>query len=144
MATSWCPQCRSEYREGFTECADCGVALVPERPEEPARDGGQQRPAEPAKLEDEPVELMRINAVEAELIASHLRDAGIPTAVLAIGTAAELVAVQFSEGSRVMVGRSDLAAARAALADLSIDASDLEAQAEAATDRSDPGSGAVV
>jgi len=24
----WCPKCRNEYREGFTVCADCGVALV--------------------------------------------------------------------------------------------------------------------
>jgi len=24
----FCPQCESEYREGFTTCADCGVALV--------------------------------------------------------------------------------------------------------------------
>jgi hypothetical protein len=23
-----CPRCRAEYRRGFTECADCGVALV--------------------------------------------------------------------------------------------------------------------
>ena len=52
------------------------------------------------QLEDEPVELMRINPVEAELIAAHLRDAGIPVAVLGIGTAGELVALQFSEGSR--------------------------------------------
>ena len=28
----WCPKCRSEYREGFTECADCRVALVDELP----------------------------------------------------------------------------------------------------------------
>ncbi len=26
----WCPKCRSEYREGFTVCADCGCALVEE------------------------------------------------------------------------------------------------------------------
>jgi hypothetical protein len=26
--TRWCPRCGAEYREGFTECADCGVALV--------------------------------------------------------------------------------------------------------------------
>jgi hypothetical protein len=25
----FCPQCRTEYRDGFTECADCRVALVP-------------------------------------------------------------------------------------------------------------------
>ncbi len=28
----FCPNCAAEYREGFTECSDCGVALVPERP----------------------------------------------------------------------------------------------------------------
>lgn len=32
----WCPQCRSEYKEGITECVDCHIALVPyeELPEE--------------------------------------------------------------------------------------------------------------
>ena len=30
----FCPQCRVEYREGFTQCSDCGVPLVAElRPE---------------------------------------------------------------------------------------------------------------
>jgi hypothetical protein len=24
----FCPKCKAEYREGFTECADCNVALV--------------------------------------------------------------------------------------------------------------------
>lgn len=31
----FCPECRAEYREGFTECADCKVPLVPELPPEP-------------------------------------------------------------------------------------------------------------
>lgn len=32
----WCPQCRTEYREGFTQCADCGAALVDALPAEDA------------------------------------------------------------------------------------------------------------
>lgn len=30
----WCPKCKSEYREGFTVCADCGTKLVDEEPME--------------------------------------------------------------------------------------------------------------
>ncbi len=32
----WCPNCKSEYREGFTVCADCGAALVANLREKPA------------------------------------------------------------------------------------------------------------
>lgn len=28
----YCPECGGEYREGFTECADCGGALVENLP----------------------------------------------------------------------------------------------------------------
>ncbi|MFC1591355.1 hypothetical protein ACFL43_02405 [Thermodesulfobacteriota bacterium] len=31
----FCPQCRAEYRQGFSSCADCNVALVHELPPEP-------------------------------------------------------------------------------------------------------------
>ena len=31
----FCPVCESEYREGFTECNDCRVALVDQLPPEP-------------------------------------------------------------------------------------------------------------
>ena len=30
----YCPQCRGEYREGFTRCDECGVDLVAELPPE--------------------------------------------------------------------------------------------------------------
>jgi Putative prokaryotic signal transducing protein len=30
----FCPNCRSEYRAGFTRCSDCDVALVAELPAE--------------------------------------------------------------------------------------------------------------
>ncbi len=33
----WCPDCGAEYREGFTSCSDCGVALVDTPP--PAEEG---------------------------------------------------------------------------------------------------------
>ncbi len=29
----FCPECGAEYREGFTQCKDCGVELVEESPE---------------------------------------------------------------------------------------------------------------
>jgi hypothetical protein len=31
----FCPKCRNEYREGFSICADCNIALVDEIPPEP-------------------------------------------------------------------------------------------------------------
>jgi hypothetical protein len=32
----FCPKCRTEYRNGFTTCADCELTLVPELPPEPS------------------------------------------------------------------------------------------------------------
>ncbi len=28
----FCPKCKSEYREGFYKCSDCGIDLVAEQP----------------------------------------------------------------------------------------------------------------
>ena len=36
----FCPKCRSEYRNGFYKCADCGVDLVSELPPETEGDVG--------------------------------------------------------------------------------------------------------
>lgn len=36
----FCPRCRAEYREEYTVCADCGVALVPAPPEIASADPG--------------------------------------------------------------------------------------------------------
>ncbi len=66
-----CPKCRSEYRDGMTQCAECGAALVPGAPS-----------AEEAPLlgdpETEPVLLCAVSdSSEAEILCGALRDAGI-------------------------------------------------------------------
>jgi hypothetical protein len=53
VATMWCPECRCEYREGFTECADCSSALVDVLPSLLSR----RAVATPAPSDDEVVEL---------------------------------------------------------------------------------------
>ena len=45
----FCPNCRAEYRPGFTKCADCAIELVPDllpRPAEPAGDPTEYPPKE--------------------------------------------------------------------------------------------------
>lgn len=43
----WCPKCKTEYREGFRVCADCGSELVEKLAEETA----DEEFDEPAELE---------------------------------------------------------------------------------------------
>ncbi|HNQ18982.1 MAG TPA: DUF2007 domain-containing protein [Smithellaceae bacterium] len=38
----FCPKCKSEYRQGFYQCADCGVELVDRLPAEPADEKGDE------------------------------------------------------------------------------------------------------
>ena len=66
----WCPKCRTEYREGFTICADCGSPLTAQLP-----------PLAPSRspAEDEPVLLTTIsNEQELELFTSLLHEQRIP------------------------------------------------------------------
>jgi hypothetical protein len=64
----YCPNCGSEYREGFYECADCGVALTAEPPAPPAVE--QVR---------EPVAILETgDPAEVAFVESLLQNAGIP------------------------------------------------------------------
>jgi hypothetical protein len=71
----WCPNCHSEYREGFTTCSDCGATLVEDLPEPPAE------PREEAKSSSDE-SLVAVYEAEDELQAVTLKEvleqAGVP------------------------------------------------------------------
>ena len=62
----FCPQCRTECREGFDTCTDCGVSLVSDLPPEPA----------PEYLEFEEI-LISLNPSDVAIIKSLLDTEGI-------------------------------------------------------------------
>ena len=77
----WCPKCGSEYRDGFTECASCGVKLVDKLTDE------QKKQAEMEERRDmvlpegmsRPVAVFTAQTrLEAESIEDMLRDNDIP------------------------------------------------------------------
>ncbi len=65
----FCPQCRTEYREGFYTCTDCGVPLVSELQELPPE-------AAPDYLEFEEI-LIPLSASDVAMIKSLLDSEGI-------------------------------------------------------------------
>lgn len=66
---SFCPNCRSEYQEGFARCPDCDVDLV------------AQLDVEPETGSEAPVNLVELasfsSAVEAEMFEEVLENEGI-------------------------------------------------------------------
>ncbi|HUJ69996.1 MAG TPA: DUF2007 domain-containing protein, partial [Syntrophorhabdales bacterium] len=75
----FCPQCKAEYRPGFTTCADCGVPLVEELPpeqveEEPANTGHSTLDGDLVRILD------TFNPGDVALIKSILEGEGIPYA----------------------------------------------------------------
>src|SRR5918996_1902491 len=100
-----CPECRAEYRPGFTRCSDCGVELVESLPED------ESATREP--IGHDLVQVYRAwGAPQAELVRSILEANGIRPALFGEGanrvynmTVGPLAEV------RIMVERDDAAAA---------------------------------
>ena len=83
-----CPQCRVEYRRGFTRCADCEIDLVEDLSAVPAA----ALPGDPEAGEDGRRMILETpNAEELAEVLERLESAFIPYAVEA-GTALELLA----------------------------------------------------
>ena len=78
----YCPQCGVEYRDGFTECADCHVPLSP-----------GVLPPEPAAPFDPTIGLVVVletnDPIQLALAKGLLEDAGVP--YFALGQIATLV-----------------------------------------------------
>lgn len=92
----YCPDCHSEYREGFTRCSDCLVALRPGSPPEPPVDdrsrlrwGEEFGDAEPLCV------LVEAAVIDAEITVNALRHRGVRA--FAAGTGLE----QWSEAGRI-------------------------------------------
>ena len=75
----FCPQCRTEYREGFTECADCRVSLQSGLPAKPELDAF---PTLVGVLDTD-------DNFALGMATAALREAGILCDVVAIASAAE-------------------------------------------------------
>ena len=68
----WCPNCKTEYREGFTHCADCGADLVPTLPDEAPEPETLDRPTEAVMLMHCP------STLEADATVALLQSFSIP------------------------------------------------------------------
>jgi len=95
----FCPNCRTEYRPGFTQCTDCGDPLVSELPELPRADEAVQ--------ELQLVKLLEfLTTTEAEMVRELLEENGIPA--LLRGQADPLGIVSGAQPVALLVAEQDL------------------------------------
>jgi tetratricopeptide (TPR) repeat protein len=75
----FCPQCKAEYRPGYTRCADCGVPLVDHLPPTPEPEQDEPADAVPFGPDTELVHILdTFNPGDVALIKSILEGEGIP------------------------------------------------------------------
>jgi hypothetical protein len=108
----YCPKCLCEYRDGFTECADCQVPLL-----------AGISPEEPASLFDPNLDLVVVletnDRIQLAMTKGVLEDAGIPFYILGqIATLIQDVDGFLRKWVRVQVPRDREAEARELLEQL--------------------------
>ena len=97
----YCPNCKAEYRQGYTRCADCDVELVEELPEEASGGSSYSFDPDDFSLLDPVCILVEARELDAEIALSVLRAHGL-RAYLARPTEAYRIAE-----TRVMVHPDD-------------------------------------
>lgn len=74
----YCPNCGVEYREGFTRCSDCLVALQPGPPPEPEADDRSRLAWQEEFGDAEPLcGLIEARVIDAEITVNALRHRGV-------------------------------------------------------------------
>jgi hypothetical protein len=101
----FCPQCKGEYREGFTECADCQIPLVSELP--PSESNDEQKAVDLVEV------LSTADPGLISLVKSVLEAEGVP--YLAQGE--HFSGMHATVPVRFLVSREDVTAARDVLKD---------------------------
>jgi putative signal transducing protein len=109
----YCPQCRVEYRDGFTECSDCHIPLLAGTP-----------PPEPPTDFDPNLDLVVVlesnNRIQLAMAKGLLEEAGIPFFVLGqITTLVNEVDPFLRKWTRIQVPRDREAEARELLETMS-------------------------
>lgn len=136
----WCPKCGAEYREGFTECAECHVALTNIEPRLEDKEPEPQEELMPEGFEN-PIAIYTASSKEdADMLCEALREENI-TAATRMAVFSQLNRVYGGGSARygvqIIVEASQTAAARAVierfmsdLKDASIDDDELARLAE--------------
>jgi hypothetical protein len=120
----FCPECKSEYVEGITECTECRVPLVEELPPEPA-----------IEYEDF-INFKTYSArYEAELAQSVLETNGIETLISSDDAGGVGPALAFTRGVQLLVKEEDIQKAEELLKTL--EASQEAAEAAAVTEEAE-------
>lgn len=114
----YCPECGAEYREGFTECSDCRLALVWQKPPESEPEPPELDHAPPLRG-DPDLQLATVLESSDPLVIAAARalldDAAIPFYVLGDEIGARYTGHGFYSPRRVQVGRDRETEARVLL-----------------------------